>query len=86
LAPPGRFGHYRVLQNGTILVAGVSVEHPMCPMPRDTVRASLACTGFVIEPLNARACRVKYIIVVDPVLSNIPQRMVVRLAGLRLAC
>ena len=76
-----RLCHYRVdNQTSAIAVISESVEHILCPILRDCVRAKLFCTGFLITPLSETSCRVKYLILIDPIISSVPRRYVLSVA------
>lgn len=63
--------------DGSILVAGASIEHPGVPAAKGRVRAQIDITGFLLEPVagDANKCKFTHVGKMDPK-GNVPGMMV----------
>ncbi|KJE94292.1 hypothetical protein CAOG_004959 [Capsaspora owczarzaki ATCC 30864] len=59
---------------GKFIVAGVSVQHDLCPVQPNIERAEAYPSGWFIEPVDAKSCMVTYVTQVD-LKAGVPTRV-----------
>lgn len=56
---------FRVLKEGSIVVAAKSIEHSLCPPSSKYIRAKVIIGGFIFKPIDSQVSEVKYIVQTD---------------------